>query len=136
MIRRPPRCTPTDTLFPYTTLFRSVEAGNAGRKTLARPNFAQGGVCMTELATPGQLRMSYWRWAMVTVPAIVLIGSLSGLLSNSGYGNRWFTALDLPAITPPGRVFETVWTDLYRSEERRVGKGGVRKVRAQGSPAK
>ena len=44
---------------------------------------------MTELATPGQLRMSYWRWAMVTVPAIVLIGSLSGLLSNSGYGNRW-----------------------------------------------
>src|SRR3546814_3022515 len=24
MIRRPPRCTRTDTLFPYTTLFRSV----------------------------------------------------------------------------------------------------------------
>ena len=50
---------------------------------------------MTELATPGQLRMSYWRWAMVTVPAIVLIGSLSGLLSNSGYGSIvstfWFS---------------------------------------------
>src|SRR3546814_1945292 len=45
---------------------------------------------MSEIATPDQLRMSYWRWAMVTVPAIVLIGSLSGLLSNSGYGNRWF----------------------------------------------
>ena len=68
---------------------------------------------MTELATPGQLRMSYWRWAMVTVPAIVLIGSLSGLLSNSGYGNRWFAALDLPAITPPGWVFATVWPALY-----------------------
>src|SRR3546814_13637357 len=26
MIRRPPRATRTDTLFPYTTLFRSVEA--------------------------------------------------------------------------------------------------------------
>src|SRR3546814_17505831 len=25
MIRRPPRSTPTDTLFPYTTLFRSIE---------------------------------------------------------------------------------------------------------------
>src|SRR3546814_18226837 len=24
MIRRPPRSTPTDTLFPYTTLFRSI----------------------------------------------------------------------------------------------------------------
>src|SRR3546814_13311057 len=27
MIRRPPRSTRTDTLFPYTTLFRSVRAG-------------------------------------------------------------------------------------------------------------
>src|SRR3546814_10508473 len=27
MIRRPPRSTRTDTLFPYTTLFRSVSAG-------------------------------------------------------------------------------------------------------------
>src|SRR3546814_5786501 len=26
MIRRPPRSTPTDTLFPYTTLFRSLDA--------------------------------------------------------------------------------------------------------------
>src|SRR3546814_3409364 len=26
MIRRPPSSTPTDTLFPYTTLFRSVRA--------------------------------------------------------------------------------------------------------------
>ena len=34
---------------------------------------------MTEIATQGQLRMSYLRWALVTVPAIVLIGSLMGL---------------------------------------------------------
>src|SRR3546814_1596924 len=27
MIRRPPRSTRTDTLFPYTTLFRSVRSG-------------------------------------------------------------------------------------------------------------
>src|SRR3546814_14571470 len=30
MIRRPPRSTRTDTLFPYTTLFRSGEAAPAG----------------------------------------------------------------------------------------------------------
>src|SRR3546814_14311075 len=30
MIRRPPRSTRTDTLFPYTTLFRSLVDGNAG----------------------------------------------------------------------------------------------------------
>src|SRR3546814_6870051 len=29
MIRRPPRSTRTDTLFPYTTLFRSLRADNA-----------------------------------------------------------------------------------------------------------
>src|SRR3546814_12572890 len=31
MIRRPPRSTRTDTLFPYTTLFRSVRARGVGR---------------------------------------------------------------------------------------------------------
>src|SRR3546814_5083990 len=29
MIRRPPRSTRTDTLFPYTTLFRSMHVGDA-----------------------------------------------------------------------------------------------------------
>src|SRR3546814_3088422 len=40
MIRRPPRSTRTDTLFPYTTLFRSVSlAGGAER---APPDSAAG----------------------------------------------------------------------------------------------
>src|SRR3546814_20269284 len=30
MIRRPPRSTRTDTLFPYTTLFRSLQRRHAG----------------------------------------------------------------------------------------------------------
>src|SRR3546814_2690100 len=37
MIRRPPSCTRTDTLFPYTTLFRSRTDRSARR--LARPEF-------------------------------------------------------------------------------------------------
>src|SRR3546814_19755042 len=32
MIRRPPRSTRTDTLFPYTTLFRSIDGVNAGTR--------------------------------------------------------------------------------------------------------
>src|SRR3546814_1494632 len=37
MIRRPPRSTRTDTLFPYTTLFRSAGQGNShGRASLGR----------------------------------------------------------------------------------------------------
>src|SRR3546814_4716564 len=31
MIRRPPRSTRTDTLFPYTTLFRSQRSANASK---------------------------------------------------------------------------------------------------------
>ena len=68
---------------------------------------------MTELASPGQLRMSFVRWALVTVPLIVMIGSASGILSNSGYSNRWFNLLDLPAIMPPGWLFGVAWTILY-----------------------
>src|SRR3546814_3643893 len=36
MIRRPPRSTRTDTLFPYTTLFRSVGRGGAAFRTARR----------------------------------------------------------------------------------------------------
>src|SRR3546814_14985126 len=41
MIRRPPRSTRTDTLFPYTTLFRSSENKNAEGN---RPLFGRWGV--------------------------------------------------------------------------------------------
>src|SRR3546814_5184564 len=34
MIRRPPRSTRTDTLFPYTTLFRSVRLSETGQRLL------------------------------------------------------------------------------------------------------
>src|SRR3546814_2024243 len=45
MIRRPPRSTRTDTLFPYTTLFRSLHvAGPAphGRLRVVHPDGASG----------------------------------------------------------------------------------------------
>src|SRR3546814_5431519 len=38
MIRRPPRSTRTDTLFPYTTLFRSHGAASGGGETAAGKN--------------------------------------------------------------------------------------------------
>ena len=68
---------------------------------------------MNGIASRGQLRLSYLRWALVTVPAIVFLGFLSGQLANSGYGNRWFAALDKPALMPPGWAFGVAWTILY-----------------------
>ena len=58
-------------------------------------------------------RKSWWRYALVTVPAIVLLGSASGWLSNSGYGNSWFTDLIKPVFMPPGWAFGAVWPVLY-----------------------
>src|SRR3546814_5984425 len=60
MIRRPPRSTRTDTLFPYTTLFRSrgVELTVAGhRLTMDRvhqPHAAGGGINLGDHERAGQ----------------------------------------------------------------------------------
>ena len=64
---------------------------------------------MTEIAVPKH----FWRCAVPTVIVIVALGSLSGYLSNSGYSNDWFAALDKPGFMPPGWMFGAVWTTLY-----------------------
>src|SRR3546814_6258967 len=55
MIRRPPRSTRTDTLFPYTTLFRSTQiypyhpfAGHAGRRGPHRLRRYRRSVCTAD----------------------------------------------------------------------------------------
>lgn len=55
----------------------------------------------------------WWRYAPITVTALVILGSFSGWISNSGYGNNWFDQLEKPFFMPPGWVFGTVWTILY-----------------------
>ncbi len=51
--------------------------------------------------------------ALIACPAIVLLGSVSGWLSNSGYSNDWFDGLAKPSFMPPGWMFGVVWTTLY-----------------------
>jgi len=68
---------------------------------------------MSELASSGQLRAAYLRWALFLVPGIVLLGFLSGQVAGSGPGNPWFDALDKPAIYPPPATFGIVWGILY-----------------------
>ena len=64
---------------------------------------------MAEEAEP----RSWSRIAVLTAPAIVLLGSASGWLSGSGYGNPWFDALQKPFFMPPGWLFGLVWPVLY-----------------------
>ena len=56
---------------------------------------------------------SWPRIAILTAPLVLLLGTASGWLSNSGYGNAWFAALEKPFIMPPGWVFGFAWTILY-----------------------
>ena len=58
-------------------------------------------------------RENMWKAALVAVVAIELLGGLSGWLSNSGYGNDWFAAVQKPFFMPPGWTFGVVWPILY-----------------------
>lgn len=68
---------------------------------------------MGELASKDQLRMSFLRWALVTVPTILFCGFFVGRLAGSNIDNRWLQALDKPGWFPPGWVFPLVWGPLY-----------------------
>jgi benzodiazapine receptor len=57
--------------------------------------------------------MSFLRWAAVTVPAILLLGFLSGRSVTVGDESAWYRALAKPALNPPGWVFPVVWSLLY-----------------------
>jgi tryptophan-rich sensory protein len=57
--------------------------------------------------------MSLLRYALVTVPLILLLGTISGRASNSGYSNAWFAALEKPEVMPPAWAFPVAWTILY-----------------------
>ena len=68
---------------------------------------------MTELASPGQLRAAFLRWALVLVPGILFFGFFSGQVAGSASGNPWFMELTKPSLYPPPQVFGIVWSILY-----------------------
>src|SRR3546814_8408358 len=60
MIRRPPRSTRTDTLFPYTTLFRSPEPGS-GLKVRGKFGFFMNGLEGERRLSPPVLEKPTWQ---------------------------------------------------------------------------
>src|SRR3546814_11451142 len=115
MIRRPPRSTRTDTLFPYTTLFRSheniaaiVQVGQAG----AAPGKIDRHVAH-EGCPPVRRHRAKHRvdGSLKAMPSPRLLCSSS---SPAGLSRKKEAALDGPLPKPA--------MALLRSEERRVGK--------------
>src|SRR3546814_12800768 len=106
MIRRPPRSTRTDTLFPYTTLFRSV---------------------LEFLNSPEALEFARW---MTGVPDIV---ATNGQATRYQPG-QFLTHHDDKYDDENRAAAYVINLSKNRSEERRVGKECVSTCRSRWSP--
>src|SRR3546814_14295114 len=120
MIRRPPRSTRTDTLFPYTTLFRSGDRG----ARYAGPGHRAAGGQLRRRQTAGALpfeRPLLYCWCSNDLSGIPSVALQRSPLAPKGFPK-------LPAIA--GLSFATA----ARSEERRVGKECVGTCRSRWWP--
>src|SRR3546814_1464838 len=69
MIRRPPRSTRTDTLFPYTTLFRSVPANLRGISMKILTKIAVAAICSAFAAQAPAYAQEYYARHKREVPS-------------------------------------------------------------------
>src|SRR3546814_4412175 len=102
MIRRPPRSTRTDTLFPYTTLFRSANVTTAGAQCARRrsPCAAESRHVDDLLLSP--LFLSRVQFAFVISFHILFPAFTIGLA-------HWLAFLEWRWL----RTRESLWRDLY-----------------------
>src|SRR3546814_14711442 len=123
MIRRPQRSTRTDTLLPYTTLFRSADDTNMG---------STAGAILSDDASAktwfGELEAA--TEARPTTTALAQPDAAAGI--GTATGNVQEKLNNLNGRTPD------FWSDVLsnpdRSEERRVGKECVSTCRSRWSP--
>src|SRR3546814_12530508 len=131
MIRPPPRATRTDTLFPYTTLFRSKNI-----RTVVIPQH-------DEQTYTTQWQYDTWnRLTSMTYPdgEKVTYNYNSGGLLRSMTGKKKGTTFNYVNQLGSDKFEQRVYLEYgngtkthYRSEERRVGKEWVSTVRYRGS---
>src|SRR3546814_14070910 len=116
MMRRPPRSTRTDTLFPYTTLFRSEE------KIPTIAHFIKASKQI--LADVNSLRMTLSNRLLYGLELAVERQIITG----QG------TGANLSGLTKSGNftAFTRSQGDSARQEERHVGQGEVRTCRSGG----
>src|SRR3546814_12619471 len=136
MIRRPPRSTRTDTLFPYTTLFRSghdlgqlrpdrEHAADPRARSCRRTDLDRHDPAALRASPAGDLPMSHELLAVaITLAQILLLLAMGFSIVRMVRGPRAqdrVVALDALYVNA-------------RSEERRVGKDGVSKSRSRWAP--
>src|SRR3546814_6277027 len=93
MIRRPPRSTRTDTLFPYTTLFRSSETGRPARSDFDVPA-GHLAIALDVFGKQGGIELHYRFELVANKQARAVTGQMSWqdaldrLLQGTGLGYR------------------------------------------------
>src|SRR3546814_13117460 len=122
MIRRPPRSTRTDTLFPYTTLFRSLGQSSNGRRCPRCPVLRWADA---EAHVPSS--------GLLIVPEMAGPQSLPFLSSPSQFAKSAHR-VERKAISEGISPRALLGRREQRSEERRVGKECVSTVRSRWSP--
>src|SRR3546814_7381052 len=81
MLRRPPRSTRTDTLFPYTTLFRSLDARDYNPR-LSCGSIAAGGT-LGILIPPSITLIIYGTLTELSIARLFMAGMIPGIILRS-----------------------------------------------------
>src|SRR3546814_11082102 len=126
MIRRPPRSTRTDTLFPYTTLFRSYFSLTVGQ--------------IDTLAAPERIRRGMGQYPIPLVILARLAVDLDYQRRGLGFSLLQDAIRRTLAIAEQAGIRALLThpidaeAEAFRSEERRVGKECVSTCRSRWSP--
>src|SRR3546814_14745936 len=128
MIRRSPRYTRTDTLIPYTTLFRSL-GGNIGLPILDQEPLPKGGVYVLELSS-FQLDLTQSLACDIAVLTNITPDHLDRYQSFEAYAESKARLFAMQAPSGRAVIAPHDAESPRRSEERRVGTEGVRKLRS------
>src|SRR3546814_11731316 len=127
MIRRPPRSTRTDTLFPYTTLFRSASLNevpaailgiSAGTSTVLAGRSKASAICRSA-ASARTARAGSIEDQLILTPNAIEIDDWQASLLHPCAADRVYPPLILVDFVGAAIGVEA------STEERRVGKGGV-----------
>src|SRR3546814_3477786 len=92
MIRRPPRSTRTDTLFPYTTLFRSFRVLQGA---VSGPMIPGSQALLLSLFPPAKKGVALAIWSMTTLVAPICGPILGGYISDN-YSWPWIFFINIP----------------------------------------
>src|SRR3546814_13130679 len=123
MIRRPPRSTRTDTLFPYTTLFRSTD---------------EEAFRVSDVENRSRKDITDWERGIEYSRALAEFynGSQNEMAEHLKISRSWLSRL-LDVVRLPEAII-AAFADRHditvRSEERRVGKECVSTCRSRWSP--